>query len=63
MGSRQAVKAADFDSAIRGFESFLPSHSYITAMNTAMTNHQPLERLMVFTGNANPRFAQEVAKA
>ena len=38
----------------------------MTAMNTgitaAMTNHLPLERLMVFTGNANPRLAQEVAK-
>src|SRR6187549_3881763 len=37
----------------------------MTAMNTgiaaAMTN-LPLERLMVFTGNANPRMAQEVAK-
>ncbi len=27
-----------------------------------MTNHPPLERLMLFTGNANPRFAQDVAK-
>src|SRR5919107_3078162 len=38
----------------------------MTAMNTgiaaAMTNHLPLERLMVFTGNANPRLAQEVAR-
>src|SRR5687767_15762883 len=38
----------------------------MTAMNTGiaagMTNHLPLERLMVFTGNANPRLAQEVAK-
>src|SRR5437879_13485327 len=28
---------------------------------TAMTN-APLDRLMVFTGNANPRLAQDVAK-
>src|SRR5918999_1399062 len=37
----------------------------MTAMNTAMTagmTSQPLERLMLFTGNANPRLAQEVAK-
>src|SRR6186713_3443647 len=38
----------------------------MTAMNTgitaAMTSHPNLERLMVFTGNANPRLAQEVAK-
>jgi ribose-phosphate pyrophosphokinase len=33
-------------------------------MNTVnhMANSTPLERLMVFTGNANPRLAQEVAK-
>src|SRR5258708_5441559 len=34
-------------------------------MNTAtghMGNAAPLDRLMVFTGNANPRLAQEVAK-
>ena len=31
-------------------------------MNSAMTNHLPLERLVLFTGNANPRFAQDVAK-
>src|SRR4026209_945214 len=35
----------------------------MTAMNTAMTSHQPLERLMLFAGNANPRFAQDVAKS
>ena len=38
----------------------------MTAMNTGiaagMTNRLPLERLMVFTGNANPRLAQAVAK-
>ena len=34
----------------------------MTAIDTAMTNHPTLERLMVFTGNANPRLAQEVAK-
>jgi ribose-phosphate pyrophosphokinase len=34
----------------------------MTAMNTAMTNHPTLERLMVFTGNANAKLAQEVAK-
>src|ERR671919_3241452 len=35
----------------------------MTAMTTAgMTNHAALERLMVFTGNANPKLAQEVAK-
>jgi len=34
----------------------------MTAMNTAVTSHQPLERLMLFTGNANPRLAQDVAK-
>ena len=45
-----------------GSNPFLPSHSYITAMNTAMTSHQPLERLMVFAGNANPRFAQKSRK-
>src|SRR5213595_396056 len=28
----------------------------------AMTNSTPLDRLMVFTGNANPRLAHEVAK-
>ena len=26
-GVAKLVKAADFDSAIRGFESFLPSHN------------------------------------
>jgi len=30
--------------------------------NAAMTNAVPLDRLMVFTGNANPRLAQDVAK-
>jgi ribose-phosphate pyrophosphokinase len=34
----------------------------MTAMNTVMTNHPTLERLMVFTGNANPRLAHDVAK-
>src|SRR5919106_2452349 len=37
----------------------------MTAMNTAMTagmSSPPLERLMLFTGNANPRLAQDVAK-
>src|SRR5918992_4465198 len=34
----------------------------MTARNTALTTHPPLDRLMVFTGNAHPRFAQEVAK-
>src|ERR687895_660663 len=37
----------------------------MTAMNTAMTagmTSQPLERLMLFTGNANPRLAQDVAR-
>ncbi len=34
----------------------------MTVMNSAMTNHPTLERLMLFTGNANPRFAQDVAK-
>src|SRR3954467_12540248 len=33
----------------------------MTAMNAAM-NSAALERLMVFTGNANPRLAQDVAK-
>src|SRR2546423_5478593 len=33
----------------------------MTAMNTGM-NSAALDRLMVFTGNANPRLAQEVAK-
>jgi ribose-phosphate pyrophosphokinase len=33
----------------------------MTAMNTAMTSHPTLERLMLFTGNANPKLAQEVA--
>lgn len=30
-GVAKLVKAADFDSAIRGFESFLPSHSIVAA--------------------------------
>ena len=34
----------------------------MTAMNTAMTSHPTLERLMVFTGNANPKFAHEDEK-
>src|SRR5512134_2980464 len=34
----------------------------MSAMNTAMTSHPTLERLMLFTGNANPRLAQDVAK-
>src|ERR671918_880887 len=34
----------------------------MTAMNAAMTSHPPLERLMLFTGNANPRLAKDVAK-
>jgi len=33
-----------------------------TGINAGMTNHAALERLMIFTGNANPRLAQEVAK-
>src|SRR5438045_9565685 len=33
----------------------------MTAMNTGM-NSAALDRLMVFTGNANPRLAQDVAK-
>src|SRR5919197_3041733 len=33
----------------------------MTAMNTGM-NSAALERLMVFTGNANPRLAQEVVR-
>src|SRR5215207_7949830 len=34
----------------------------MTAMNHTGMNSAALERLMVFTGNANPRLAQEVAK-
>src|SRR5574341_66023 len=34
----------------------------MTAMNSAMTNHPSLERLMLFAGNAVPRLAQDVAK-
>src|ERR671929_2026428 len=33
----------------------------MTAMNTGM-NSAALDRLMVFTGNANPKLAQDVAK-
>src|SRR5205823_5392975 len=40
----------------------LPPQPYtVTAMTTGM-NSAPLDRLMVFTGNANPRLAQDVAK-
>src|SRR4026208_555458 len=35
----------------------------MTAMHTAMTTHQPLERLMLFAGNANPRFAPAAAQS
>ncbi|MBS1187956.1 MAG: ribose-phosphate pyrophosphokinase [Burkholderiaceae bacterium] len=48
------VKALDFDSSMRRFESFFPCHKYASLM--APTD------LMVFTGNANPELAQKVAQ-
>lgn len=73
------VKALDFDSSMRGFESFLPCHSLCShhapglplqtppaprfnAMDAAYTamQVQPPD-FMIFTGNANPVLAAEIA--
>jgi ribose-phosphate pyrophosphokinase len=68
------VKAPDFDSGIRGFESFLPSQFPRAAgakPPEPSPNMQQLLRhsnehlspngLMIFTGNANPKLAADVA--
>jgi hypothetical protein len=72
------VKAPDFDSGIRRFESFFPSHSISVKagrrpdlpvlLYTAPISGRHGKRtmaydsLMVFTGNANPALAADVVK-
>ena len=57
-GVAKLVKAPDFDSGMRRFESFLPSH--LISATARRGCELALDRLMVFTGNANPRLAEAV---
>ncbi len=72
-GVAKLVKALDFDSSMRRFESFLPCQARCTAWPfdvqalskfTGWTKHagssQPPD-FMVFTGNANPGMAADIA--
>ena len=61
-GVAKLVKAPDFDSGIRGFESFLPCQSITTVTVTLWQRDMAFDNLMVFTGSANPKLAQEVAR-
>jgi hypothetical protein len=72
------VKAPDFDSGIRRFESFFPSHSISVKAGRLLTcpscfirrrfrgasgkRSMAYDSLMVFTGNANPALAADVVK-
>jgi phosphoribosylpyrophosphate synthetase len=77
-GVAKLVKAPDFDSGIRRFESFFPSHSsfsqagqvgslparfaLIDVVSVAREWSVAYDSLMVFTGNANPKLAAEVVR-
>ena len=68
-GVAKSVKAPDFDSGMRRFESYLPSH-FLTprrgdgcaAASRGVRRERTvaLDRMMVFTGNASPRLAEAV---
>ncbi len=66
-GVAKLVKAPDFDSGMRRFESFLPSQ-IVPSAGVACPIHLKVEKrmaydsLMVFTGNANPKLASDVVK-
>jgi ribose-phosphate pyrophosphokinase len=79
-GESPSGKAPDFDSGIRGFESYLPSHTappglsaptVQVALNPSTIGPQalkfrdlvmPYADMMVFTGNANPKLAEDVVR-
>lgn len=55
-GVAKLVKAADFDSAMRGFESFLPSQKIVRTTEgkrfslwSSVEHNTPLERRVVFS--------------
>ena len=67
-------KALGFDLSIRRFESYHPSHIFekpahagFSALSSAkaptekQTTGDPVSKLMIFTGNANPELAQKVS--
>ena len=54
-------KAAGFDPAIRRFESFHPSHFGDIAAYSGEARLDG-ETMALFTGNANPALAQEIAR-
>ena len=58
------VKAPDFDSGMRGFESFLPSHILRANVKNRFPSSEssPTNDLMVFTGSANLQLAKDVTK-
>ena len=74
-GVAKLVKAPDFDSGIRRFESFLPSHSfelavqpggspcYVPPIAPALIHMTTLrsEGPVIFTGSSNPKLAADVA--
>ena len=73
-GVAKLVKAPDFDSGMRRFESFLPSHlsgvrdqarfrpgSIMQQVVRRSAEGLSPEGLMIFTGNANPKLASDVA--
>ncbi len=58
-------KAPDFDSGIRRFESYHPSHiinERHKRTKAAKRYHVAVENMAVFTGNANPQLAEDVIK-
>src|SRR5574340_340980 len=64
-GESPSCKAPDFDSGIRRFDPYLPSQ--IRGICPVVFRffeglHVSYDRLMVFTGNANPKLAAAVAK-
>ena len=69
-GESPSGKAPDFDSGIRRFDPYLPSHSSRWAAprqpcRPARFHSQDVmafERMRVFTGNANPKLAEAVCR-
>ena len=62
-GVAKLVKAPDFDSGMRRFESFFPCHLYGLHQTPLSYQIQIMSAadFLLFTGNANPALAQEVA--
>ena len=63
-GVAKLVKASDFDSDMRGFESFFPCQIFSLTPRMrpcSLDGVTVLFNTVLFTGNANPALAQEIA--